>query len=130
MGLPLPIFRQALQWMMPLILVATPAWAEDQVTNTVPAVPAVSIRAASPHVESSSKLERTPDATAAKAKSHWWTRIKSLFKGGPTNDRNEIIQYQGLSSRPWAAISADPPYMSNSQDLRVHHPGFGIGGSY
>ena len=130
MGLPLPIFRQALKWMTPLLLAGFPAWAEDPATNTVPAAPAVSVQAATPHLESSSKLEHTPDATGAKSKKHWWSCLTSLFKSNPSGERDNIIQYQGMSSRPWAAISADPPYMSNSQDLRVHHPGFGIGGSY
>jgi hypothetical protein len=119
-----------LKWMLPLLLAATPAWAEDRSTNAVPAALTVNVQAATPHLNSSAKLERTPDAAGAKAKKHWWTRFKLSFTGGPSGNRDEIIRYQGLSSRPWSAISADPPYMSNSQDLRVHHPGFGIGGSY
>ncbi|MDR3459080.1 MAG: hypothetical protein P4N60_16675 [Verrucomicrobiae bacterium] len=116
--------------MLPLLLAATPAWAQAQPTNMVAAVPTVTAQAAAPHLESSSKLEHNPDATSAPAKKHWWTRFKFLFKGGPSGKPDEIMQYQGLSSRPWSAISADPPYMSNWQDCRVHHPNFGIGGSY
>ena len=117
-----------LKWMLPLLLVATPAWAEDQATNMVSAVLTVPAQGASSHLESSSKLERTPEATGAKAKKHWWTRFK--FNGGSSGDQDGIMQYRGLSSRPWSAISADPPYMSNWQDCRVHHPSFGLGGSY
>ena len=130
MGLPLPIFRQVLKWMTPLLLAATPAWADDQATNTVTTALTANTRAASSHLETFPKLERTPDANGAKAKKHWWTRFKLSFTGGPSGKNDTIIQYQGMSSRPWGAIAADPPYMSNSQDLRVHHPGFGIGGSY
>jgi len=119
-----------LKWMMPLLLAATPAWAEDKATNTDSAEITVNVQASSPQVASSSKLERAPEPTEAKGKKHWWTRFKSVFKGGYSGDRDEILQYQGLSSRPWAAISANPGYMSNWQDCRVHHPNFGIGGSY
>jgi hypothetical protein len=56
------------KWMLPLLLAATPAWAEDQATNKVFTALTVTTPAASSHLESSSKLERTPDAAGAKAK--------------------------------------------------------------
>ena len=80
---------------------------------------------------------QTPESAPApaKTKSHWWNPL-NLFKafgakltGSKTGAHDDVLQYEGLSSRPWAAISADPPYMSNYMDCRVHHPQFGLFGN-
>ena len=120
-----------------LFTLTLPAMAADPATNPPAGTTMATGQTGSSRLTPTVKLEQDKNTSTATTKKHWWNHIKILgfwtpgSKGKGTDGPNdEILQYKGLSSRPWSAISANPGYMSNDMDCRVHHPNFGVGGSY
>lgn len=116
------------------LLVAPQLCAADPVvsTNLPPSTIGVALEVGASHLEVSPGLEFGKEVPSVKAKRHWWNHLAFFGFGSVkgAGEGDEISQYQGMSSRPWGAISANPPYMSDWQDCRVHDVNFGLVGSH